>query len=110
MRSPLRASTAPWFGSGLTCVRIREYPRQTVVQSCVNNAASKSRDKAEKPRRARAVEQGASPAFSFGSRRFASRGVRRLFVPQKCLMSPVFEPDVERPRALLRRPLPPAQG
>jgi hypothetical protein len=41
------------------------------------------------------------PAFSFGPRRYASKGPRRLFLPQKCLVSPVFEPDVERPHAIL---------
>src|SRR3989442_15751219 len=40
--------------------------------------------------------------FSFGPRRFASKGPRRLFVLQKCVMPPVFEPEVIRPNALLR--------
>lgn len=43
--------------------------------------------------------------FSFGPRRFVSKGPRRLFVPQKCLSSPAFEVEVERPRALLRLPI-----
>jgi hypothetical protein len=41
-------------------------------------------------------------SFSFGARRFVSRGPRRLFVLQKCSMSPVYEHEVARPNALLR--------
>ena len=40
---------------------------------------------------------GAPTQFFFGARRYASTGPRRLFVPQKPLMSPVFF----RERALL---------
>ena len=47
-----------------------------------------------------AVKNGASDRFSFGLRRFGSTGVRRLFVPQKCQLSPVFEAEPERPHAL----------
>lgn len=39
--------------------------------------------------------------FSFGRRRYASKGPRRLFVPQKCLMSPAYEPEVERPHSIV---------
>jgi len=42
-----------------------------------------------------------SLGFSFGPRRYASKGPRRLFLAQKCLVSPTFEPEVERPKALL---------
>src|SRR5437762_1031073 len=31
-----------------------------------------------------------------------SFGARRLFIPPKSLMSPIFEPDAQRPRAILR--------
>jgi len=40
--------------------------------------------------------------FSFGIRRFASTGPRRLFQPQKCLLAPVFEPSLGRPGWLMR--------
>lgn len=41
-----------------------------------------------------------SALFAFGPRRYASKGPRRLFVPQRS--SPLFEVEVQRPRALLR--------
>jgi hypothetical protein len=44
---------------------------------------------------------GASQFF-FGARRYHSTGPRRLFVPQKGLMSPVFETEVDPPRTILR--------
>jgi hypothetical protein len=48
-------------------------------------------------------QSGAGAAgFAFGSRRYASRGPRRLFLAQKCQMGPVFEHEAERPHALLR--------
>jgi hypothetical protein len=40
--------------------------------------------------------------FFFGARRYHSTGPRRLFVPQKGLMSPVFEAEVDPPRTILR--------
>jgi len=40
--------------------------------------------------------------FSFGARRYVSSGPRRLFVAQECLMSPAFEPRLERPHAIMR--------
>jgi hypothetical protein len=40
--------------------------------------------------------------FSFGARRHASTGPRRLFVPQKPLMSPVFASEVMHPQTILK--------
>jgi hypothetical protein len=40
--------------------------------------------------------------FSFGPRRYVSSGPRRLFIAQECLMSPAFEPRLERPHAIMR--------
>ena len=40
-------------------------------------------------------------AFSFGARRYISKGPRRLFLTQKCFVSPTFEPEVARPNSLL---------
>jgi hypothetical protein len=40
--------------------------------------------------------------FSFGSRRYATTGPRRLFVPQECYSFPAFEPEVGRPLTTLR--------
>jgi hypothetical protein len=40
--------------------------------------------------------------FSFGARGHGSGQARRLFVPQKGLLSPAFENCPERPRAILR--------
>jgi hypothetical protein len=45
---------------------------------------------------------GGALNFSFGVRRNGSSGPRRLFVPQEGLMSPAFEPIVERPHTILR--------
>jgi hypothetical protein len=47
-------------------------------------------------------KQAFATQFSFGPRRYASRGARRLFVPQRPPMSPVFEPRTEQPRGILR--------
>jgi hypothetical protein len=43
-----------------------------------------------------------SQAFSFGRTRYASSGPRRLFVPQKSPLSPVFESESARQRGMLR--------
>jgi hypothetical protein len=40
--------------------------------------------------------------FFFGARRYGSFGVRRLFLAQKCFISPAYEPDWERPRGIMR--------
>jgi len=47
-------------------------------------------------------QRGPTPQFSFGARRYSTTGARRLFVPQKGFMSPVFAPESERTRAILR--------
>jgi len=60
--------------------------------------------KHEKPARKTPTQAqtGASQPFSFGPRRYASKGARRLFAPQKSLISPAFELPAERPRTILR--------
>jgi hypothetical protein len=50
----------------------------------------------------RSPEERPQRQFAFGQRRYVSSGPRRLFVPHKGLMSPVFERDLERPRGILR--------
>ena len=90
--------------------RVDEYRQRINVQCTMNVTGNEKREDAENTRRANAADRRASATFSFGSRRFTSRGVRRLFLPQKCLISPAFEPDGLRPHALLPRPLPPAHG
>lgn len=47
------------------------------------------------------AKQAAAP-FSFGARRYASKGPRRLFLPQKCQMSPAFELGADKPGTILR--------
>jgi len=42
-----------------------------------------------------------SGSFSFGLRRYASKGPRRLFRLQERLLCPVFEPEAEQPRKIL---------
>ena len=60
--------------------------------------------KAIKPPQQRPGQPGSNVAanFSFGARQYTSRGPRRLIVPQKCLISPVFEIEAERSRSILR--------
>jgi len=48
------------------------------------------------------VKSGDSKKFSFGLKRYPSSGARRLFVTQKPLLSPVFEPDSGRPGTSLK--------
>jgi hypothetical protein len=63
----------------------------------------KKREQQKKsPREPEKAMKGGARTFSFATRRYASSGPRRLFIPQKPLMSPVFEPDVQRPKAILR--------
>jgi len=49
----------------------------------------------------RQPEFAAEPHFVFGEKRGSGRA-RRLFVPQKRLLSPIFETRAERPHAILR--------
>jgi hypothetical protein len=42
------------------------------------------------------------PQFMFGAARYASTGPRRLFVPRKGLMSPVFDAQSVPRRKILR--------
>lgn len=74
-----------------------EFLAPASVQSPVQCAANRLNDGNRHPE-----EPGVSRHFSFGQRRFASKGPRRLFVPQESAISPVFEPEVERRRAILR--------
>jgi len=68
----------------------------------VNSATDNEGGGQQQPPEASQTSPGAPMQFSFGARRYASTGPRRLFMPQKPLMSPVFQPGVERPRAILR--------
>jgi len=58
--------------------------------------------KQEQPPENEQTNSGAPIQFSFGARRYASTGPRRLFVPQKPLMSPVYAPEVMHPQTILR--------
>jgi hypothetical protein len=44
----------------------------------------------------------AGKQFSFGAKRNASRRMGRLFMPQKCWLSPLFEFQPEATRSILR--------
>ena len=46
-------------------------------------------------------EAAEEPHFAFGGKKSAG-GARRLFAPQKRLLSPIFETRTERPHAILR--------
>lgn len=81
---------------------VNEFIGRPAVQPPVKVAASKTRNSKQKATAAKPAREDAAGPFSFGALRYASKGPRRLFVPQKCIMSPVFEPDVERPHAILR--------
>lgn len=88
-------------------MRLREFPGRSAVQRCVNlSLTSSMRERAGTKKRAQPRTAGSS--FSFGSRRFASKGPRRLFVARNPLMSSVFEPQLERPHSLLDARLRPA--
>lgn len=62
----------------------------------------KKRDKQIKAETPAPGSDSVALPFSFGPPRYVSRGPRRLFLPQKCAVSPSFEPEAERPRAILR--------
>lgn len=84
----------------LFCER-REFLLIGIVQPA--KRMGESVNKQSKPGPARAGEgPGPTAGFSFGSRRFASRGPRRLFVMQECAIYPVFEASPDRPRGILR--------
>jgi len=95
----LRQRAPPW-GFFLFCER-NEFLVIEIVQSA--RRMSESASNQGKPGPARAAD-GAdrTPGFSFGSRRYASRGPRRLFVMQECAMYPVYEANPDRPRGILR--------
>ncbi len=77
-----------------------EFFREALVQLAVKNAAKPAMSAKQPLKEAAPAAKGAK--FSFGARRYTSKGPRRLFVPQKCLISPAFEPDFEPPKGLLR--------
>ncbi len=79
-----------------------EFIPGAAVQPPVKVAVGKARNSKHKPAVARQMQEDNSFSFSFGSRRYASKGPRRLFVPQKCIVSPAYDPGVERPHAILR--------
>jgi len=58
--------------------------------------------KGKKPERSVSYADSAGePHFVFGGKKGAG-GARRLFVPQKRFLSPIFETRAERPHAILR--------
>src|SRR5260221_24815 len=82
---------------------IGEFFRSTYVEPVVKISEKKSPLRAKAPLEDLQIgAKGISSQFTFGPRRYVSSGPRRLFVPQKGLMSPVFEDGVGRPRGLLR--------
>ena len=80
-----------------------EFFRKTYVEPIVKFSEKKGTVRGKvTPQEFQSGGKGASSQFTFGPRRYVSSGPRRLFVPQKGLMSPVFEEGVGRPRGLLR--------
>ena len=73
-------------------------PVQPAVSSSPDNANS------ARHRATRSLPEENGTHFSFGARRYASSGPRRLFVPQEFSLPPIFEPGVVRHRPLLRAP------
>jgi hypothetical protein len=61
-------------------------------------------DKDHKPRPVRLAEAEGETGFhfSFGARRYASSGTRRLFVAQTSAVAPMAGPEVARPQTILR--------
>jgi hypothetical protein len=61
-------------------------------------------DKDHKPRpvRSAAAESDSGFHFSFGARRCASSGARRLFVAQTAAVPPIGGPELARPQTILR--------
>jgi 7-keto-8-aminopelargonate synthetase-like enzyme len=83
-------------------LRSHEFITSMSVQRSMQASLRKKRDKQIKTETPAAESDTAALPFSFGPPRYASRGPRRLFLTQKCAVSPSFEPEVERPRAILR--------
>ena len=83
---------------------MHEFFAEVIVQHTVNGKADEvtGSNGEVRPLQKREQVNTLVSHFSFGPRRFASKGPRRLFVLQKCVMSSVFEPEVKRPNALLR--------
>lgn len=63
----------------------------------VNFMVRKGQNSQRSPRK-----QFKAEPFSFGPRRYVSRGPRRLFRLQEGPLSPVYDPGTERPKAILR--------
>lgn len=71
------------------------FPGDGSVELSMNGVEANRENEPKKP--------AAVGPFRFGVRRYAATGPRRLFVPQKAALPPVFEPDSGRPwRSLLR--------
>ena len=77
-----------------------EFVEDKYVEQIVNLPG----DKENKPRPTRSADaEGESEFhFSFGSRRYASSGARRLFVAQTSAVPPIVGPELARPQTLLR--------
>jgi len=76
-----------------------ELKKMSGVQVIVNDNIQRRRSGEQKQN---AAEVCLAERFTFGRRRRGAGHARRLFVPQKRLMSPVFETKTERPGAILR--------
>jgi hypothetical protein len=61
----------------------------------------RSGGKAKQSEHAVSQAESVEPHFVFGGKK-GSGSARRLFVPQKRFLSPVFETRAERPHAILR--------
>lgn len=66
------------------------------------NSEENQRANGVKHRRNKRSEHARVAQFSFGARRYTMARSRRLFTPQKSLLSAALEPDSERPNAILR--------
>ena len=69
-----------------------------------NTLVSLPGDKDHKPRpvRSAAAESDSGFHFSFGARRCASSGARRLFVAQTAAVPPIVGPELVKPQTILR--------
>jgi hypothetical protein len=75
-----------------------EFVEDKYVEQIVNSPG----DKGQKPRPTRSAECESEFHFSFGARRYASSGARRLFVAQTSAVPPIVGPELARPQTLLR--------
>jgi len=77
-----------------------EFFKNRCVELVVNLRPTSNR--ARNPQRPANSTRPDRTHFSFAAGRHAMSGSRRLFVPRKWLMSPVFEPERETPDTILR--------